>query len=83
MLDLWHACADLNAGLHNSTTQSAVTDAAGRGRRIIKPETAAFRASFTQAAAAAASKTLVSHRLPRATDAFRLTLTIDRDGVLA
>ena len=65
MLDLWRACAaDLNAAMHRSDAQPAVAESVGRGRRIMKPETAAFRASFTQAAAAAASTSLVSQMLP-------------------
>ncbi len=79
LLDLWRACADINAGLHESAAQPAVAESGGRGRRIIKPETAAFRASFTQAAAAAASTSLVSWSQPYAPVTFRLTLIIVGD----
>lgn len=61
LFDQWRACADVDARLHDSAANPALTDAVGKTRRMIKPETAAFRASFTRAAAAAAGTSLVSH----------------------
>ena len=53
------SCADGHTGGRETAAAMEAASAAGTGRRIMKPETAAFRASFTQAAAAAAGAVLV------------------------
>lgn len=52
-------CAEGHEELQGKFATTELKDATGAARRIIKPETAAFRASFTQAAAAAASAAMV------------------------
>lgn len=57
-----YCCADAHADSDGPGANAELPGLLGTGRRIVKPETAAFRVSFTQAAAAAASAALVSQR---------------------
>ena len=57
-----YCCAGGHADSDGTGANAELPGLLGTGRRIVKPETAAFRASFTQAAAAAASAALVSQR---------------------